>query len=357
MVKFMLTLILIFSNPLGAEQTKTLCSSVDFLANKKMNAAVHLFNIKEGHSYPIPTGITTNDYAENMKRVGMQPLLHFKVLEYLQSILPAGGAILEIGPWLNPLGNDKSFAKYDPWFVYDFDSNALQKISMGSPGTRQVFPVGVDLVGLERSKNWQEFFNYNAKIAGLRNQGELKFSIILATSVFNYVSYKDTLRHLIPKLTEGGLVLITNPQGVGTHGIRHNDQPKFISEIHEFLLTYFPQLIRFVDGIPLELEDGLSIVVAVKGQPLTGVDYYLDATQKLWRGRHWSSHEKKSVKDSHDALSEPFDYDPDLARLIERAANFLKDRLKIVLENGRGFLPEREIFLSSLEEKNPIVPN
>jgi hypothetical protein len=137
--------------------------------------------------------------------------------------------ILEIGPFLNPLGH---LYKGDrPWVVWDLDSGALKNIKENYDPTAHAF--GLDMNSLSPAR-YRLFLNEQARVLGVAKP---KYSLVIMSSVLNYIDSAQWLQRAFDLVENGGSLLIANSHE-GTRKDFHmtrESESSVPSQIVEFL--------------------------------------------------------------------------------------------------------------------------
>lgn len=313
--------------------------------------------------------------AEDMKFFGYTGAK--RLLDMHVSLMPAGSAILEVGPYYNPLGH--SLVEH-PWIVWEYDATAAEKLLRENPHT-VVFQVNLNHLFPD---DWTNFLQANKEEAARVSNHE-KFGGVILSSVLNYFDYHKALMQLVPNIREGGLLIVSN-NGDGPL-TRWKHEPPTGTQILETLLREFPNRITLLDGSKTDsgLGGTIRIQIAVQiswekefsatdlyelgigfqadelSREINGVsliDSFLilktDAVafQNRFYGDQTDSPQIQRWKEVRRVLITKSleQRHRELWRLSRYATGSDQaEQLKVKLHSKRGFIPEREILLKALE--------
>lgn len=197
---------------------------------------------------PTLTGDAKEIHAGHMANVGGGALEFIEYLKLRQGMAPplsqsGSGAILEIGPFLNPLIRS-SWVGESPVVVWEKDLGSLQLLNQRKDRPKKLVPIHVDLNQISYSK-WREFLDFNAvKVKAIGPNSSNGFGLILASSVFNYLDFRTVLSNLVSSLAPGGWLVAINTLRGDKHlmtpvGVR----PGWVGQMIEYLvINHFKEM-------------------------------------------------------------------------------------------------------------------
>lgn len=214
-------------------------------------------------SYFVGTPEQREEHAKGMDEAGRFGAK--QLLERYSGSAPARSPVLEIGPFLNPLGAD--LENRGPWVVWELDGEAAHSAVLRP----QSVVFNGDLNPLDQ-REWDEFLRENRKAVHGDPSRRVGFGTVVLSSVLNYLDYKLILDKVINEMAEGGLLVIGNAN-VGDVAMMRNKRAVLSSQILEYLLLNFGDRIEILEGSrysPLGFDvgrTGIRLALKVHSKP------------------------------------------------------------------------------------------
>lgn len=179
--------------------------------NARMDNEVHFFcaqslELKEAQKFTFIQSTPEERVLESrlMRRAGFNQAL--QLIRTYQSLIPPDGALLEIGPFENPLVPEVALKNPTVYWEYDYDA-AVKLSKCSIPSSTRTFQIDINSLN---EKSWQKFKELNETTLAQLQRPRKKFSAIFISSVLNYVDMKSTLNHVFELLEDNGLLIIAN---------------------------------------------------------------------------------------------------------------------------------------------------
>lgn len=183
--------------------------------------------------------------AEAMRSYGYFDAL--KLIRQHAHFLSPGKTVLELGPFHNPLGQE--FGKGIHWLVWELDSQAARQLAdVPHEPARTVFQVDLNTLN---DNGWEAFLAENStRLKAQSARPELGAAIF--SSVMNYVNYRVVLKKVLPRLEDGGLLILANSEvALGAPTNKHSHACPTVGMLEHLLSTYGSQ-IEILDGSEID---------------------------------------------------------------------------------------------------------
>ena len=278
-----------------------------------------------GESYFNGSDVERAAHAEEMLDAGSKGAN--KILLSRKGEIPQGQPVLEVGPFLNPLGAE--IADSHSWIVWDYDVHAAQKIA--DTGKAQAF--SVDLNALT-SPEWVNFWKANK--AAVQND---KLGAVIMSSVLNYIDYEVVLKEVINKISDRGLLIITN-SNVGDQNMMRGRKAPNGCQILEYLLLNYPDLIEILPETELTDDSfegsrsGIQLAARIRRNAQRdrgdlyelGLQIYATYTAKPWKVSYALEHAKERTKEVMAPVEFWLSEDPKI--VAEQLVGIKQDRFR-----------------------------
>jgi hypothetical protein len=217
------------------------------------------------------------NHAQEMDGAGNQALQI--LIQSFSSLIPDQSPILEIGPFLRPLGQNLN--KRGRFVVWEFDSLAAQQLAV-QPNT---LVYQGDLNALDKS-GWDSFISDNRQRIHGDAQKPAGFGVAILSAVLNYLDHEILLPKLLDEMADGGLLFIGNGN-MGDLDKMRGRRPLISSQILEHLLLDYSDRIevlpesRFLHMGMTTDRTGIQLVARIHKSPWPKKNQYRFG-KKLW---------------------------------------------------------------------------
>jgi hypothetical protein len=187
-----------------------------------------------------------------MREAGYKKAL--SLLHHHRKLIPAEPAILEIGPFDNPLAQEITGGRYVYW---EYDSEAAANLIKANRGKDSVKVLQTDLNALNEEA-WARLEKSSLESVKRAEGSSRGFDLIILSSVLNYVDPVRVLRSAFEMLSSGGFLVIAN-SNIGTNKVL--SRSFFPYPVSETLFSSHAGHFRFLAGSEIEtiIRPGLVI--------------------------------------------------------------------------------------------------
>ena len=139
-----------------------------------------------------------------------------------------GNSILEIGPFFNPLVEEKNFPKKNICY-WENDNHVIEWLKRRNKNNHKIKPIYCDLNEIDGESQMQLKHETEQYFSEIGNK-EKYFDAVIISQVFNYVDYKMLMLILRNFVNKGGLIFVNNVVDYGLPQFFSKKRPSSIEQ-------------------------------------------------------------------------------------------------------------------------------